>query len=315
MSTLVTGGTGFIGSYIVRELDVRGEETLLLSYSGRPSLFNFSRGVKIAKGDIVNFNELFEICKNSEVKRIIHLAGYTTYLCQGNPYECLKVNSEGTLNILEVCRRLDVEKLIFASSVVVYGEIKNPKGGVKEDSPLKPVTLYAVTKLLGEVLGLNYLKNYGIDFGAFRITAAYGYSGILNSNRKAETLSEKCRFMVEASLKGLEVSIEKGGLVMVDWVHVEDCAWLMVQACLSKERLKHNIYNLGSGEAKNLFQLSKLVKRLIPNSKVRIVKERDPTYPFLGPVDISRAREDFSYKPRGIYEGLKTYIEFIKGTL
>ncbi|GBC74961.1 UDP-glucose 4-epimerase [archaeon HR06] len=308
MSFLITGGTGFIGSYVVKELDKLGEEVLILSRSGK-SIFSFSKNLII--GDIKDFNKLLNICREREVKRIIHLAGYTTYLCQSNLRDCLEINCVGTYNLLELARRLDVERFIFSSTATIYGDVKIPKSGAYEGMPVNPVTFYAISKLMGENLGLYYLKNYGIDFGAFRISGAYGYSNISDVNREY-TLSEKFRILVEGALKGKDVIIEKGGLVKVDWVYVEDCAWLLVKASLIKNKLPHNIYNLGSGYCKTLLQISKIIKKLIPNSKIKVLRKKEANYPSLGPLNIKRAKEDFGYKPRSIEEGLKDYISLAK---
>lgn len=181
MKALVTGGAGFIGSYLVEKLLANGYEVVVYDNfsSGRKENLPRNTRLKIIKGDVKNFSTLFQAAKGCE--EIYHLAEYipeTKKFGVGHvirfstiaPLEDLKVNVGGTINVLEVARRLDC-KVFFASSAAVYGKYMRK---IKESDDTNPISPYGIFKLTGEMLCRSYFQLYGISYIIARIFNVYG---------------------------------------------------------------------------------------------------------------------------------------------
>ncbi len=173
---VVTGGAGFIGSATLEVLDRArhrlGVEKLIAVdnlYSGSVEnikhLVEESR-VEFVKLDVSRYSDLEELARSllkfrSEIA-IIHLAALVNIV---EVYEvhnrAIEVNVLGTLNILELARKLDAQRIVYASSVAVYGEPQYLP--IDESHPLKPANLYGLTKLMGEQLLWRYNEDYGLS--------------------------------------------------------------------------------------------------------------------------------------------------------
>ncbi len=152
MTTLVTGGTGFVASNIVRKLVEQGEQVvafdilppsdLLLAYV-KP----WARRVTFIQGDILNRTDL-ELTREHGITKIVHAAVFTGILPHieaGRSKDIVNINMMGTTNVLELARLLSVQRFIYVSSGSVYGD-DHPDSAVTEASIPRPHTLYAVTK-------------------------------------------------------------------------------------------------------------------------------------------------------------------------
>jgi len=153
---LVTGGTGFVGTQLVKDLVESGHSVRVLS---REDVYN--PRVNIVKGDLLDKESLKKALK--DVETVIHLAGKISY--NASKEEIFKVNYEGTKNLLEACK--NVKKLLFSSSVAVYGEIKEP---AIETQPPTPKTIYGESKVAGE----KAIQESGIPNICFRLSVIYG---------------------------------------------------------------------------------------------------------------------------------------------
>ncbi len=161
MRVLVTGGAGFLGSFVVQELKSSGFEAVVLDVH-RPSRGG-AADVPVIQGGIEDPDFLLRIMEQYAVDRVIHLASFLQFGCAQNPSKAVEVNVQGTVNVLEACRRGAVKKVVFASSSAMYGPRTEL---IDEDSPILPgVSLYGATKFVGELLHLAdiraALKAYG----------------------------------------------------------------------------------------------------------------------------------------------------------
>lgn len=302
MRALVTGGFGFIGWHISRELSSRGDEVAALSRNP-PS--DISDGIKAIKGDVSHLSSVISALKESGAEFIVHSAALLTAESQRNPVLSFDVNVKGALNVLEAARLMDLRRVIFISSTAVYG-ITREGEPVGEDYPKNPVTLYGAQKLFAEHLGENYRNNYGLSFVALRLPIVYGPG---QSRRGFSAFKE----IVEKPLLGEKAVVEVGGDQKYDAVYVKDVArsvWLASRA----GDLRHSAFNIGAGNQCTLWDLAGIVKKYVPGARIEIGPGFDIAEPIRGPLDLRRAKEELGYVPTyDLENGVKDYIETISG--
>lgn len=300
MKVLVTGGFGFIGRHISRELSSRGDEVAAISRSP-PS--GDEGGIRAMRGDVTHLSDLIHAIKASGAELIIHSAALLTAESQRNPVLSFEVNAGGTLNVLEAARLMDVGRVIFISSTAVYG-ITREGEPVDEDYPKNPITLYGAQKLFGEHLGEGYRSNYGISFIALRLPIVYGPG---QSQRGFSAFKE----IIEKPALGERAVVEVGGDQRYDAVYVKDVAravWLASRA----RGLRHSAFNIGAGNQCTLWDLAGIVRGHFPDAEIEIGPGFDIAEPIRGPLDLRRAREELGYSPAyDLESGVRDYIEAI----
>jgi UDP-glucose 4-epimerase len=230
-SYLITGGASLIGSHIADCLlaEGAGEVRLLDNYSlGTPSTIahlDEEPRVKRIRGDILRLPDLLEATHG--VDGVFALAGYLTLPMSQDPLTGLAVNTTGMVNTLEACRFAGVRRVVFSSSVAVYGNpttspIDEDTGYVSAGSQ-PPSQLYGASKLMGEALCARYSKAHGLQFNALRFSSVYGerqHARAVNAVFVAQICAQARR--------GKAPVIEGDGGEVHDYVYVTDVA----RACL-----------------------------------------------------------------------------------
>jgi UDP-glucose 4-epimerase len=305
---LVTGGSGFIGGFTLEALINLGAE--VVSFGRRPPE-SMAAPVTFVQGDVTDAGVLISACQSQKIDTIVHLAGYGTTMVQSNPELGVRVNIMGMSNVLEAARMAGL-KVVFTSSIAVYGRIVAKEArGAGEDTEVNPVTVYGAGKLLCEKMGQAYAQNYSVKFVALRVTAVYGFTDLARRAVEHPTFSDHARRLIELPLAGKPVVVEKGGRQPCDFVYVKDVAQAIAKACVAED-LKHGVFNIGSGEVRTLCDFADIIRRYEPEADVRVGEAPNPAYPFMGPVDISRAMEELDYKPTPFAECFQDYVELTK---
>ncbi|HDI02741.1 MAG TPA: NAD(P)-dependent oxidoreductase [Candidatus Aenigmarchaeota archaeon] len=162
MKILVTGGCGFVGSALVRELVKKGNEVTVFDRNE-----GYIKGVEYIKGDITKMEDVRETVKGKDY--VYHLAAILDETC---PKKLMfDVNVGGTVSVLEACRREPVKKLIYLSTAGVMAETKEP---ANESTPYGPRTNYEKSKALAERTVLEYYKRYKLPVVIIRPALLYG---------------------------------------------------------------------------------------------------------------------------------------------
>jgi len=183
MSYLVTGGTGYIGSYIVRDLLNQDKEVVCLQRSGVTPIFRNVVGddninkAKIVQGDISNSIQLFNLIKANKIDKVIHASSLLTLgdASEANPSYTLQVNCVGMNNLLEAARLFGFKRIVWTSSLQALGEIvKYHKEPISDDAIYKPNSMYSATKVLDEFMAKLYYDKFGVDSIGFRIGLILG---------------------------------------------------------------------------------------------------------------------------------------------
>ena len=307
MNVLVTGGAGYIGSALVERLVSEGY--------GVVSIDNLSQGdykylvkcresprVKLVVGDICDLEKLEGVLREGEgVSAVVHLAAVSGIeRCQRNPRGAILTNVYGTHNVLEVARKYDVGKVVFASSAAVYGNpVKTPVG---EDHPLSPTNLYGVTKLAAEGLLGSYHVSYGLDTVILRFGNVYGVGVYTHW----ESVIPK---FVRQALSGQALTIYGDGKQSRDFIHV----WDVVEAVILALRGERGVvagesFNVGVGKATSVNVIADTVSRVFYaeyGKKVGTVnlppRRGEPYVPDFC-YSIEKIRGKLGFKPEGSIE-------------
>jgi UDP-glucose 4-epimerase len=299
---LVTGGAGFIGSNLVKELIKEGNSVTVLDnfMSGYRSNLDPFPFVRIVEGDIRNKTAVELAMQGVEV--VFHLAASV-----GNkrsidfPIIDAEINVLGTLNVLEAARKEGVRKIVTSSSAGIFGELKTLP--IKEDHPIEPDSPYGCTKLCEEKLCLSYAKLYEIEAVCLRYFNVYG------PNQRFDAYGNVIPIFVFRMLQNESILIYGDGEQTRDFVHVND----VVQANI-KAANAHGVsgaFNIASGTR---VTINRLVEMVTKESKHRVKIEYGPER--AGDVrhslaDISLAYQQINYSPLvNLESGVKEYVEW-----
>jgi nucleoside-diphosphate-sugar epimerase len=322
LSILITGGSGFIGSYTILELMNERKAEKIVIYdlappSLRPILDHLGKEVIYVDGNILDFGRLLETIKKYDIKGIIHTSILGNFKSmKENPMNCIATNSNGTLNVLELAR-INNLKVVYTSSGAVYGETKKP---AKENFPLRPDDMYGMIKATCELLGEQYAKTYGLDYVAVRLYFVYGQDRLYNPRPSKEILdppitpTDVLTAFVQKSVRGETLKFKKGGDLSLDFTYVKDAAHGILLAYFTKKP-PHRIYNISSGKAHTLKEIAHIVNRCSGNKYVEIgsgtVEGWPPRPKFL---NNTLARNELDYLPKfDIDKGLFEFYHMVKG--
>lgn len=309
---LITGGTGFIGSYTAREFVEHGHDVVAYDLSTDTDILErlgVAQDVEVVRGDVTDPTDVVRAIRETGATHVVHLAALLTTTARENPRGALKVNVEGTNNVFEAARTLDdqVERVAWASSAAVYAPPANYADGddwwVTEDDLLAPDTLYGATKQYNEAQARVYHEDYGLDHVGLRPTVAYGpYRETGGSAFLAN--------IVEKPALGGSFAVEYGDQE-IDWQHVADIAQAFRRATFVDEAdLSRRVYNV-RGELATIREAVETVRRILPDAELEVSDEGE--LPWTQRLDMSAAQADLAYEPAYDLEaGFRQYIAVLR---
>ncbi|MBI4153550.1 UDP-glucose 4-epimerase GalE [Candidatus Woesebacteria bacterium] len=309
---LVTGGAGYIGSFIVRDLKEGGFKPVIVDdmSSGHEEAVS---GFELHEINIVKEPEkLDKLFAGNEFQGVIHMAGF---IQMGESYEkpgmYFRNNVVGSLNLLEAMAKHGVSNFVFSSSAGVYGEPENLP--IKEDDPKSPANPYGETKLMVERMLPWFDKAHGLKFMSIRYFNAAGaaLNGEIGSDAPNE--SHLIPRALAAAVKGEEFTLFGGdyhtvdGTCVRDYIHVLDLADTHILALKAlMNGAKSNFYNVGQGKGYSNKQVVEMIKEVTGlDFKVKIGPRRaGDTAALVASID--KIKTDFGWEPK---YGLKEIIE------
>jgi UDP-glucose 4-epimerase len=253
MRVLVTGGSGFIGSHVVDKLRQRGHEPVI--YDLRPSPWHSEGEVETVLGSITDREALERALVTCDA--VAHLAAVADVNdVHAEPEDAERVNARGTVAVLEACRRAEVKRVVYASTIWVYSDTTSDE--VDEDTLLPPPShLYTSTKLAGELYCKSYQELYGIDFTILRFGIPYGPRA-----REAAVIPA----FVNKAFAGEPLTLSGDGMQSRRFVYVEDLADGV--ALSLAEVARNRVYNLVSDENVTIKQIAELVQEIVGNTEI-----------------------------------------------
>lgn len=294
-SVLVTGGRGFIGRAVVKLLQREGYRVISLDASAvEPG--SDRQSVRELECDIGNARELRRAFEMEPIGGIVHLAAILPTAAQRDPGLALRVNVEGGIHVLRMAGRFGVRRVVFGSSLSIYGTYAADRV-VSETDRATPEDSYGAAKLYVELLGRSDRGRLGTEFVSLRIGRVVGPG--------ARSTTSAWRSEIFECLKAnhpVEIAMPYVGAERILLVHVDDAAKMLV-TLLRAPNLKHSIYNAAC-ESMTVAELKREVEALNPDITVKVGEEYAKGNP--RQVDFSRFAREFSFVATPMREQLRS---------
>ena len=304
MTTLITGGAGFIGLEVVRLLLSRGEKRpLVMSRNPSPKrLGDVADEVEVTRGDLGNFSHVLEAVKTARPQVIYHLGATLSVPSEANPASAMQTNAMGTFHVLEAARLFDVRQVVFASSVGTYGS--DIEGDTITDATIqRPKLFYGMTKVFGEHMGLFYRRKHGIDFRGIR------YPSIIGPGVRTPGAVQYTSWVIESCAQGRPYTIWVEPETRVSVMYVKDAALATVQLAQAPRQAIATVNYLVNGvtPTPSASELADVVRSKIPGSRIDFKPDEDIQRLIrdsLRPLDDRKARQEWGWNPIYGLEGL-----------
>ena len=305
MKALVTGCAGFIGSHLTERLlregyNVIGIDCFTDYYSRVIKEENIATALKYKNFELVE-EDILSIDEYPEVDYVFHLAAQAGVRASwGKSFEIYtKNNVRATQKLLEFYKNSSIKKFIYASSSSVYGDAKLP---MREDSLLKPVSPYGVTKLAGENLCYLYYKNYGVPTFALRYFTVYG-------PRQRPDMA--IHNFVKTILNDEEITVYGDGTQTRDFTYVEDAVEANILS--ARSNAVGEVFNIGGGSRIHVNELIEKIEEMVDKKADRKYIEKQKGDVRDTWADVSKAEKMLHWAPKvNINSGLEKFSEWYK---
>lgn len=300
---LITGGLGFLGSNLARQLLKKGEEVFLFDViPGSKLIEDIKTEVKIVRGDLSNWAEVLDAVKSNHVDCIYHIGAVISEAAENRPATAYMVNANGTFHVLEAARMFGAS-VVFASTTATFGPGLSHM--VNEDTVQRPISMYGVTKAFAEKLGEYYHRKYGVNFRATR------FPSVLGPGRRGG-FTAYASLMVEELALGRRVIVPVSEAAQMACLYYKDAVLSLIRLGEAGEaRLKRRVYNVQSFST-TMEELAAAVRKHLPEAQIQFrPSEETARVPVaqLAKLDDTNARQDWGWKPQyGLEEAVKDFV-------
>jgi UDP-glucose 4-epimerase len=311
---MVTGGMGFIGSNLARQLVALGARVLIVDsmipdYGGNAfNVAGLEDKLRVNIADVRQRSTMNHLVQEVEV--IFNLAGQVSHIdSMQDPDTDLDINCRAQLSLLEACRRHNpAVKVVFAGTRQVYG--KPDRLPVGEDQLVRPTDINGINKVAGEYYHLVYNNVFGVRACSLRLTNVYGPRQLIRHNRQGFI-----GWFIRLAIENKEIQIFGDGLQLRDFVYVDDAADAFLRAGAS-DACNGEVLNVGGAQPISHLELVTLLIDVAGAGSYRLVdwppeKKAIDIGSFFA--DSSRIRATLGWEPRmALRDGLARTIEFYR---
>lgn len=312
--SMVTGARGFVGGWLAKALLERGETVVSFDrrrVTEKPSavgMLGIEDELVQVEGDLCDAEQMNETLGSHGVDTVFHLAAETIVgTVQASPVQGFESNVRGTWILLQACRDVGVERVVFASSDKAYGA--HDELPYREDFPLQPTAPYEASKAAADLIARSFWHSYGLPVAVTRFANIYG-GGDLNFSR---LIPES----VSAALDGRSPVLRSDGSPERDFLYVEDAAaaYLVLADNLGRDDVRGEAFNAGGGRSYPVRQVVSLIAELSGTGVEPDIRgtgnpegEIDRQY-----VDPSKLRETLGWTPAvGLEDGLRLTLDWYR---
>jgi UDP-glucose 4-epimerase len=266
MKVLVTGGCGLVGSFILRYLLDQGHQPVSYDLAIKTELLtDVQRDVVFCQGDVLDYGDLVHAVRANGVQRIIHTASFLTPGSRRRPYAAIRTNILGALNVYEVGRVVDVERVVFCSTgkvpkdAAVFAENLDNGQYPFEADP------YTHTKIAGELLAKDYRGRYNLPIYVARFCGQIYGPGSAFSGGSGQLFQP----LVESALRGEPYTLEKSPYGVMDLMYARDVARGAALVAL-RDGLTKWLYPIRSYSAHPLSEVAEVIAELVPGAQLNV---------------------------------------------
>jgi len=309
---LVTGGAGYIGSHVIKELLRQGHKPIVFD-NLQTGHRKTTKDALFIEGDLSDQKKLKETFQAYQIDTVIHFAADSLVgESVQNPLKYFNNNVKNSLNLVEIMEEFKVKKIVFSSSAAVYGEPKEIP--IPENHPCVPTNPYGETKWIFEkILGAFHVAGK-IDYISLRYFNAAGADpeGELGEDHSPET--HLIPLVIQAALNGTPVPVygtdynTPDGTCIRDYIHVTDLANAHILALrkLEQENIS-GIYNLGNGNGYSVREVIETVKKVTGRKTAAVDSPRRPGDPARLVASSDKIKKELGWTPK--YPDLETIVE------
>lgn len=282
---LITGGAGFIGSHLAERLAANNDVVVIDNFATGLET-NVGEDVDLVEGDITNADLVTDTATDTDI--VVHLAAMMgVRRTLENPLDVLRVNMEGTKNVLSAAAENDVERVLFASTSEVYGDLVEPP--FRENDAMSPKTNYAVAKLADERYLQAFCEDAGIPYTIVRYFNVYG------SRQEGSEYGYVVPRFVEHAENDEPLPVHGDGAQTRDFTYIDDAVDATVRSL--GEAGVDETFNVGTGEEVSIAELARTVVDVVGSGTVEFVEHPRPYRVEYRCADTSKTERLLGYAP------------------
>jgi len=302
MRALVTGGAGFIGSYLIPRLLEKGIEVVVFDMAKEPAALEPVKDrITYVRGDLASEADLYRVMTSHKITDVFHLGVILAGPCEENPIYGFKINFHATQTLLDASVALGVNRFFMMSSISVFGrDVSEP---VPDDARKNPETVYGQTKLACEHQLRWYHRKHGLDTRALRFAWVFG------PGRTRGITALYSSLILDAVARNEPITItnpeEKG-----DWLYIQDAIGAIL-TLWDAEDPKQRIYNIAGG-VHSIGDVVAIAKRIKPESSVTLAPRGAAQSPYPAAYDDRVARSEIGWAPKYTIEAaVREHIDIV----